>query len=206
MTPSPHALAALALVLLMTVAPPVTAKCHAGMVLYFTTATEVYLLLGDHLSAKQQQRGWDTFGGSCEGYSLLQTATRETFEETRGYFHPRQLEQWIGNQTPVESDNRHYYFVEIPYFPVQRLNNQQPPQKGKTHYERGPYAWVPLSLLTQHFNTPLTKRGRDYTFPSEWLPKKRASEWVYPPLIKLLQQTQQQGRLPVTPGIRRSSL
>ena len=185
--------------LLLAMAQPLHAKCHAGIVLYFTTPTEVYLLLGDHLSAKQRQRGWDTFGGSCNGDSLLQTAVRETFEETRGYFTPHQLERWIGNQTPVESNNRHYYLVEIPYFPVQRLNNRLPPKKGKVYYERGPYAWLPLSLLTRHFNTQLTKKGRDYTLDSEWLPQKHVSEWFYPPLIQMLQQANEEGRLPTPP-------
>ena len=56
----------------------------AGMVLYFQSQGEVYLLLAEHAGSK---RGWAGFGGGArEGETLAQTAAHKGAEETRGYF------------------------------------------------------------------------------------------------------------------------
>ena len=62
----------------------VRAEAPAGMVLYFKSGGEVYLLLAEHAGS---QRGWAAFGGGDrEGETIPQTAAHKTYEETRSYF------------------------------------------------------------------------------------------------------------------------
>ncbi|MFC4991276.1 NUDIX hydrolase [Rubritalea tangerina] len=118
----------------------------AGIVLYFKSGEEVYLLLADDVVG---QRGWSAFGGGAnEGESTEETAAREASEETRGFYQKADLLELIRGQKPVVSHGYTMYFAEVPYAPAIRI--QQHPLENKLavwNYEKRYFAWVPLSDL-----------------------------------------------------------
>ena len=71
--------------LLLTLCGSGAAQQPAGMVLYFQSGDEVYLLLAEHAGS---QRGWAGFGGGPrEGETVAETAAHTTEEESRGGGH-----------------------------------------------------------------------------------------------------------------------
>ena len=118
----------------------------AGIVLYFQDEETTYLLLADEV---ETSRGWSAFGGGGDtGEKIEETAARETEEETRGYFQQEWLLQKLENQKPVRSRGYNMFFVEVPFVPAIRV--QQNPLKaenGNAYRERVHFAWVPVSDL-----------------------------------------------------------
>ena len=77
----------------------VCAEAPAGMVLYFESGDEVYLLLAEHAGS---QRGWAGFGGGPRaGESVAETAAHKGEEESRGYFKRADLLAMIKDQSPI---------------------------------------------------------------------------------------------------------
>ena len=82
-------------VLVFVICQHAIAQDPAGIVLYFKSGNEVYLLLAEDA---REGRGWATFGGKArEGEHPAETAARETEEETRGYFVRGNLLKKIGH-------------------------------------------------------------------------------------------------------------
>ena len=151
------------------------AQNPAGVALYFRTESEVYLLLADHAT---RPRGWATYGGGRnEGETTADTAARETEEETRGYFSRIELLEKINSQEPVMDNGFALYFAEVDFVPAQRVSNHEPPSDGPAYLERGPYAWIPYSVVEKQI-----KIAKDGVYPldSRYLPTDRKTDWMWP--------------------------
>lgn len=132
-------------VLITFVAVPAFAKGPAGIVLYCQWEKEVYLLLAEDTGAT---RGWSAFGGwNRPGETQVETAARETAEETRGYFDYVRLKEQISKQQPVQSGGFSMYFAEVPFVPAQRIANNPIGENEGDMAERGLYAWIPFKEL-----------------------------------------------------------
>jgi len=114
----------------------------AGMVLYAKKGGEVLLLVASH---RASTRGFAAFGGKAEeGENSLETAARETEEETRGYFKRVWLKEKVGKGEPVVEFGYSMYFVEVPWVDVKEIEKMKlPGGKGGFMEERVFYVWVP---------------------------------------------------------------
>ena len=123
----------------------IRAEAPAGMVLYFKSGGEVYLLLAEHAGS---QRGWAAFGGGDrEGETMPQTAAHKTFEETRSYFSRTELEAKIKGQKPLMDGSYATYFAEVDFVPAQRIMNNPVPKEDDAFGERSTFAWIPYSSI-----------------------------------------------------------
>ncbi len=156
----------------------VQAERPAGMVLYFKSGGEIFLLLADH---RGEDRGWSAYGGGPnEGESAAETAARETEEETRGYFLREDLLTLIEGQQPViDSDGFALYFAEIPFVPAQRVTNNPLPSDDESYTERGPYAWIPYSELDRYLKGPVEYKKK-YPIAATLLPAGQNTAWFWP--------------------------
>lgn len=154
------------------------AERPAGMVLYFKSGDDVFLLLADH---RASDRGWAAYGGgSHEGESTAETAARETEEETRGYFLRDDLLAMIQGQQPVIDRNGFaLYFAEIPFVPAQLVTNNPLPSADKSYTERGPYAWIPYSELDKYLKGPVNYEER-HPIAGTLLPNGQNTAWFWP--------------------------
>ena len=155
----------------------VHAERPAGIVLYFESGGEVFLLLAD---SRESDRGWGAFGGSPhEGENSAETAARETEEETRGYFPRDELLNSIKDQDPVIDHNGFaLFFAEIPFVPAQLVTNNPVPNDDESYSERGPYAWIPYSELERILKGPVNSDKR-YTIKARLLPRERNTSWFW---------------------------
>ena len=172
---------------------PLQAKGPAGTVLYFRNAQSVYILLADDINSN---RGWSSFGGGAEeGESEMETAARETEEETRGFFIKEWLLQKMHGQKPIKFKGFSMYFVEVPFVPAQQIMNT-PLKKNASESmrERVHYAWIPETDLKRALTVtnakidsvylPTTSKSKLYW--NIWLAgmenayKKNACPWLKP--------------------------
>ncbi|MEM7147311.1 MAG: NUDIX domain-containing protein, partial [Verrucomicrobiota bacterium] len=125
-------------------------------------------------------RGWSAFGGhSEEGESVMETAARETEEETRGYFRREWLMQQLRGQEPVLSKNGFsMFFVEVPFVPAQRvMQNPLADEANPVTREREYYAWIPESDLRRALNDGTTEIDHLY-LPSSCEVKSYWDVWL----------------------------
>lgn len=160
------------------------AKGPAGIQLYFKDKDTTYLLLADDI---RRSKGWSNFGGAADsGETSQQTAARETEEETRGYFKREWLLKQIQNEKPYSSHGFTMYFVEVPFVPALRVQQNPIPLKKKfklTLYERINFAWIPeseiLKAITTGDNTVnplyLPQPVRSDVYMSQWLKAMKAA-------------------------------
>ena len=154
----------------------VQAEGPAGMVLYFQSGAEVFLLLADH---RETDRGWAGYGGGPdEGESAAETAARETEEETRGYFLREDLLARIKDQEPVIDNDFALYFAEIPFVPAQLVTNNPLPSDDESYVERGPYAWIPYSEVQPYLKGPVEPEEK-HPIEERLLPGKRYTSWYW---------------------------
>lgn len=140
----------------------------AGIVLYMSTNDEIHLLLADHKGSSK--RGWSAFGGGAEsGENRMETAARETEEETRGFFKKGELLKKLKGKKPFIEGKYFMYFLEIDFVSAQRVTNNKLPVGGKAYRERGPYAWIPYSELKKYLISKI--RNQTYHIDKRFLPK-----------------------------------
>ena len=148
------------------------AEGPAGIVLYYQSGEETFLLLGED---REEQRGWSAFGGGAnKGESVKETAARETSEETRGYFEKAWLLGELAEKMPVKSKGYNMFFVEVPFVPAVRVaRNELANESNGALREMSRYAWVPVSDL----ETVLA--GKRESIDERFLPEasKRANYW-----------------------------
>ena len=139
----------------------------AGMVLYFQSGGEVYLLLAEHAG---NDRGWAGFGGGArEGETIAETAAHKGSEESRGYFKIADLLQKIKDQNPVMDGDFASYFAEVDFVPAQRVMNHAPPEANDAYLERGTFAWIPYSAVEAFLQEDIDRKKK-YMIDPAFLP------------------------------------
>ena len=150
----------------------------AGMVLYFESGNEVYLLLAED---SKKTRGWAAFGGGAhDGETTAQTAARETEEETRGYFDKADLLKKIQHAEPVIDDNTFaLFFAKVDFVPAPVVTKHDPSSEDRSYYERGPYAWIPFSQIEPYVQAKVD-RSKKHLIAGEYLPNGSVTNWFWP--------------------------
>lgn len=129
--------------------------------IYFLFARETV-----DLKKKYNSQGfWSDFGGSKEkGETILETAIREGYEETSGFFgSPSKLKKLV-NKTDkkyITKSNYHCYFMNVPYnknLPNYLENNYKfmkkldPSliQEDNGFFEKDKFAWIEIEQLQKN--------------------------------------------------------
>lgn len=173
-----------------------SAEGPAGILLYFKSGNEVFLLLADHSAGKDHGRGWASFGGaSKDAETAEQTAARETEEETRGFFSREWLLQKIHNQTPVHDGTFSCFFLEIDFVPIPRIDASRLPSNAPDYAERGPFAWVPFSQVAPYLDSTNTAADKAI-IPAEYLPSKTQTNWFWSIWLQNLRIARANGAIP----------
>jgi len=184
------------ILILCVLGASVHAEGPAGIVLYFKSGEEVFLLMADHVSETSHSRGWAAFGGGAEvGESAAETAARETEEETRGYFSSESLYDKIRDATPVLDGTFSLFFAEVTFVPAVRVQNNHPPANERYYVERGPYAWIPFSVVRQ-FLVQTTDMKRIHEIGERFLPSERNTDWFWTVWIRNLRKAVEADALP----------
>ena len=166
----------------------------AGMILYFESGNEVYLLLAED---GQKTRGWAAFGGGAhKGETPAQTAARETEEETRGYFSQVDLLKKIEHEEPIVDDNTFaLFFAKVEFVPAPLVTNHNPGTEDRSYYESGPYAWVPFSQIERYVQTKVD-RTKKYPIGKEFLPNGSETDWFWPTWLGNVRKAVEKNALP----------
>ena len=182
-----------AFVLLLAICGPALAQNPAGILLYFESGSEVYLLVAeDH----KKIRGWSGFGGRAkEGESLAETAARETEEETRGYFARADLMKKITEQEALMDNRFALFFAEIDFVPAQLLSNLQPPAVDAAYDESGPYAWIPFSHIVDYVRSEVNQKEK-YPVDKRYLPSECKTDWFWPVWLHTVRKAVEKKALP----------
>lgn len=168
---------ALGLIAFLVASAPVAAESPAGMILYFESEGEVYLLLAEH---RNSQRGWGAFGGGDrEGETMAQTAAHKAQDESRGYFKMADLLKEIEGQKPIMDGGFANYFAEVDFVPAPRIQNHPPPDSTDSYLERSTYAWIPYSIIEPMVQTDIDRKKK-YTIDPLYLPAGSQTDWFWP--------------------------
>lgn len=169
------------------------AEPPAGMVLYFESGSEVYLLIAEHANS---QRGWAGFGGGGRvGESSSQTAAHKAEEESRGYFKRGYLHQKIADQKPVMDGEFAFYFAEIDFVPATRIQNHPVAEVNDAYLERSTFAWIPYSSLVPYLQQNIDHK-RKHPIPPAFRPKGSQTDWFWPVWLSNMRQALLHKRLP----------
>jgi len=183
----------MALVVLLASAGQASAEPPAGMVLYFKSGGEVYLLLAEHRGGS---RGWAGFGGGAvEGESVAQTAARKGDEESRGYFKQAALLKKIEGQTPLVDGDFAFYFAEVDFVPAQRVMNHPVPEETDEYLERSTFAWIPFSAVAPHLKGEID-RNVTYEIDPVFLPAGSRTTWFWTAWLRNMKMAVESGALP----------
>ena len=172
------------------------ASCGAGTVLYFTFKDETHLLLADHQFPGQRHRGWSGFGGLCDGEAVDVAAARETEEETRGFYNKGEILTRIGTSPKILIGNFTTFFVEVDYVPAVVINNHQRQGDAPAYLERGPYAWIPFSVIWHAIKNRQSGRAQ---ITGKYLPPDARTDWLFEPFLTSLVAAKAAGILPWNP-------
>jgi ADP-ribose pyrophosphatase YjhB (NUDIX family) len=152
------------------------AEPPAGMVLYFQSGEEVYLLLAEHAGSK---RGWSGFGGGArEGESVAETAAHKAEEESRGAFKRTDLLTIIKDQSPVMDGDFASYFAEIDFVPAPWIMQHPPPDTTDAYLERSTFAWIPYSAIEGLLQQDIERKK--YMVDPLYLPAGSETDWFWP--------------------------
>ena len=173
------------------------AEPPAGMVLYYQSGGEVYLLLADHAGS---DRGWAGFGGGGrEGETIDETAAHKAEEESRGYFKRADLLQRIKGQKPVMDGAFAAYFAEVPFVPAPRVMNHTPPEATETYLERSAFAWIPYSTIEDYLKEEID-RTKKYPVDAVFLPAGSKTPWFWPVWLGNMRKAYTSNALPWKQG------
>ena len=186
----------LTILIFLALIAPAMSEGPAGIVLYFKSGGEIYLLLADHARGQDEGRGWASFGGACKDQeSAQETAARETEEETLGFFKRDWLLQKIKGQTPVRDGVFSCFFLEVDFVPIPRITTSRPPTSEPDFFERGPYAWIPFSVIAPHLEGDSSPNAKAI-IPPEYLPSEKQTNWFWSIWIQNLRVARRSGMLP----------
>ena len=149
----------------------------AGMVMYFQSGDEVYLLLAEHAGS---ERGWGGFGGGArKGETIAETAAHKGSEESRGYFTAADLLHKIKDQAPVMDGDFASYFAEVAFVPAQRVMNHPPPEANDAYLERSTFAWIPYSAVADFLQEDIDRKKKHMIAPA-FLPAGSKTGYFWP--------------------------
>lgn len=186
----------LTLLFICCFATQVLAEGPAGIVLFFKSGNEIYLLLADHSPGCDQGRGWAACGGARkDNESAAETAARETEEETRGFLKRDWLLQKIKNQTPVRDGVFSCFFLEIDFIPIPQIATHQPPTNEPDYLERGPFAWIPFSQVAPYLD-PAAAPNAKAIISAEYLPSEKQTNWFWSIWLQNLRVARAAGAIP----------
>ena len=169
------------------------AEPPAGMVLYFKSGGEVYLLLAEHANS---QRGWAAFGGGARtGETVAETAAHKAEEESRGAYKQADLLKLIENQKPVMDGDFASYFAEVPFIPAQRTMNNAIPEGDDAYGERSTFAWIPYSAVKPHLAAELDCEKK-YPIDPAYLPAGSGTQWLWRAWLSNMQKAAEAKALP----------
>jgi 8-oxo-dGTP pyrophosphatase MutT (NUDIX family) len=183
----------LILLYLITGIATARAACGAGTVLYTRDGDTTWILLADHVQWFQRDRGWAGFGGLCDDDTPQEAAARETEEETRGYFARASIRERIEQAKRLRTGEYYTWFVEVDHIPAEQITLHTPPQQSSSYYERGPFAWVPLSVIWQSIDQHYPGRA---WLPSKYLPERRNTSWLHDAFVASMMTARRNHLLP----------
>lgn len=183
----------LSLWILLLLSQNAAAKCGAGTVIYFKFKSEIYLLLADHNWSHQRDRGWSGFGGFCGGEPIDVAAARETEEETKGIYRRDEILARLVSSPKIRVGDFTTFFVEVDYVPAIVINNHKSSDRTAGYYERGPYAWIPFSVIWQAI---AERRTGGVQIPGKYLPPDKLSNRLFEPFVTSLLAAKTAGILP----------
>lgn len=169
------------------------AEAPAGVVPYFQSGGEVYLLLAEHAGSS---RGWAGFGGGdMEGENYAQTAARKGMEESRGYYKSADLLRRIQKVKPVMDGHFASYFVEMDFVPAPAVTNHPVPEENDAYLERSTFAWIPYSAVVPHLGADIDRKKK-YMIDPAFLPKGSETQWFWPIWLSNMRKAEAEGTLP----------
>jgi len=183
----------LSLWILLLLAQNAAANCGAGTVIYFKFKSEIYLLLADHTWSHQRDRTWSGFGGFCDGDPIDVAAARETEEETKGFYRRDEIFARLVSSPKIRVGDFTTFFVEVDYVPAIVINNHKSSVRTAGYFERGPYAWIPFSVIWQAIAERRTGRVQ---IPQKYLPPDKRSNRLFEPFVTSLLAAKSAGILP----------
>lgn len=133
----------------------------AGIIPYARARGDVFFLLGREIAGKDKKGRWGGIGGRKEhNETPIQTAAREAFEETAGFFAPSvvKMEEWIlRNYTchiTISDGLFVFYFVEIPYQAKiqQQFQTHLTQTEKKIYHELDSLSWFRFSTLCKVYS------------------------------------------------------
>ena len=179
--------------LLLSLAAATDAEPPAGMILYFQSGGEVYLLLAEHAGS---QRGWAAFGGgSRAGETIAGTAAHKAHEESRGFFKRADLERRIAGQEPVMDGDFASYFAAVDFVPAPAVRNHPVPEQTDAFLERGTFAWIPFSAVAGYIQQDIS-REKKYAVDPAYLPTGSETSWFWRPWLSNMRKALVTGALP----------
>ena len=179
--------------LLLSLAAATDAESPAGMILYFQSGGEVYLLLAEHAGS---QRGWAAFGGgSRAGETIAGTAAHKAHEESRGFFKRADLERRIAGQEPVMDGDFASYFAAVDFVPAPAVRNHPVPEQTDAFLERGTFAWIPFSAVAGYIQQDIS-REKKYAVDPAYLPTGSETSWFWRPWLSNMRKALVTGALP----------
>ena len=179
--------------LLLSLAAATDAESPAGMILYFQSGGEVYLLLAEHAGS---QRGWAAFGGgSRAGETIAGTAAHKAHEESRGFFKRADLERRIAGQEPVMDGDFASYFAAVDFVPAPVVRNHPVPEQTDAFLERGAFAWIPFSAVAGYIQQDIS-REKKYAIDPAYLPAGSETSWFWRPWLSNMRKALVTGALP----------
>ena len=179
--------------LLLSLAAATDAESPAGMILYFQSGGEVYLLLAEHAGS---QRGWAAFGGgSRAGETIAGTAAHKAHEESRGFFKRADLERRIAGQEPVMDGDFASYFAAVDFVPAPAVRNHPVPEQTDAFLERGTFAWIPFSAVAGYIQQDIS-RDKEYAIDPVYLPTGSETSWFWRPWLSNMRKALVTGALP----------
>lgn len=153
------------------------AEAPAGMVLYFESGGEVFLLLAEHAGTS---RGWAGFGGGPrDGESVAETAAHKAEEESRGYFKSADLLKIIKDQAPVMDGDFTSYFARVDFVPAPSVMHHPVPEENDAYLERGTFAWIPYSAVAPFLQADIDRKKK-YMIDPAFLPAGSETQWFWP--------------------------
>jgi len=173
----------------------------AGILIYANIDDTQYLLLADHKQRKYLNRGWSDLAGTIEeGESAVEAAIREVSEESNGIYSMENLQQVVDSRVKVENNGFTVFFAMSHFQLATHFSNSVVNLKDGVRAERGPFTWIPWSIVTEAAKEA-DKLGADceanpVEISAEYLPDHSQTNWYFCAFLRTIKIVDEQGGLP----------